>query len=128
MKEIYTVQYFFTWNLLDLVLSKYLTDPAEQKNNCHFILQRIFNIEWYLFTPQKGPKQHKIIVLFTSKSPVMFWNFCLWSVTCRELEINPMEIAADHWRCSCSCWNNQLNRNFEAVDLKVWADWGNTWK
>lgn len=64
----------------------------------------------------------------TSISALMFWNFCLWSVTCRQLEINPRETAADHCRCSCSYWNSQPSRNFDAVDLTACADWGKTWK
>ena len=64
----------------------------------------------------------------TSRRPVILLYLCLWSVTWRQLEINPREIAADHWRCSCSCWSNHSKRNFEAAALTVWAVGGKTWQ
>lgn len=66
--------------------------------------------------------------LHTSSSALIFSNFCLWSVRCRQLDITPREIAADHWRYSCSCWDNQSSKNFEAVALTACAEAGSTWK
>lgn len=73
-------------------------------------------------TFNKGTLQTKS----TSRSPVMLWYLSLWSVTWRQLETNPREIAADHWRCSCSCWSKHSKRKFEAADSTVWTDGGKT--
>ena len=48
-------------------------------------------------------QRHFLLLYTTSRNLAIFWNFCSWSITFRQLEIKPRAITADHWQKFWTC-------------------------